>query len=165
VVLIVLVLNFALTVAVAANQNIRVKVVQFFESMNESYAEYGYVQTGETLQIPEDWTEHYYLSYIPEGYEISNKSIGETISTVEYSKNEEDRIFFGVFGIHEQTNLDVENAMVSVADINGSNATVIEKEGTIRMVWCVGNCYFVLITTEDYATTRDIAQSVTLIQK
>ena len=112
------------------------------------------------VEVPEAWTGSFYPSYIPEGFIHEGTCLHEVIymdaygSTLAYSETPK--------GGH--VSYDTENASIKSVQINGAEATLIEKEGWSTVIWAANNRLFAVDLYGDVETAMRVAASVTLIQ-
>lgn len=125
----------------------------------QEWTSYGLVTTGETLDIPSGWTGVFYPTYIPEGFALVDSRFQEA----EYQNANQDSLSFCEYEYGTRVSLDTEDAAVSTTNVNGAEATLIEKTGWSAVVWSANNRLFVVEMDGSAEETMNIAESVTLI--
>lgn len=120
---------------------------------------YGLAFTGETLDIPNGWTGVFYPAYIPDGFTLVDGRFQEA----EYQNANQDSLSFSEYEYGTRISLDTEDAAVSATNVNGAEATLIEKAGWSAVVWSANNRLFVVEMAGSAEEVMKIAQSVTLI--
>lgn len=107
----------------------------------ENHAELQFIQT-QNLNVPDGWKGNYYLTYIPEGFELTR--ISEWFTYVEFENEEGRRIIFDECDESVETSLNTENADVSYVSVGENQVMLIQWEGTITVTWATTDRYFVL---------------------
>lgn len=125
----------------------------------QEWTSYGLVTTGETLDIPSGWTGVFYPAYIPDGFTLVDGRFQEA----EYQNANQDSLSFSEYEYGTRVSLDTEDAAVSTTNVNGAEATLIEKAGWSAVVWSANNRLFVVEMDGSVEETVKIAESVTLI--
>ncbi len=163
---VILIINIGLTIAVAASNEVRVRVINFLTEINESYMSMGFGETGEETTIPVDWSENYFPSSIPEGYVIKQYAPHEGSSHIVYENPEGYELSISVYGTDVTCNINVEQASISYAFVHDVTATVLHQSyGMIDIIWATGDHYFIVSSNEDYETALSVASSMALIKK
>ncbi len=125
----------------------------------QEWTSYGLTLTGETLDIPNGWTGVFYPAYIPDGFTLVDGRFQEA----EYQNANQDSLSFSEYEYGTRVSLDTEDAAVSTTNVNGAEATLIEKAGWSAVVWSANNRLFVVEMAGSAEEVMKIAQSVTLI--
>lgn len=114
------------------------------------------IQTDSGMNVPEEWQGKYYLSYIPEGYELEYANwFGVCYVDAHGGELRFDENMHGDSG-----DVDTENAVVSNAALNGVGAMIVEKGGWTTVFWSMDNRYFVVEIHENRETALRIAAGV-----
>lgn len=164
--LIILIVNMAITVAVATSSEVRAQVIRFLMEFNDSYVEMRFVTTGEAALVPEDWPELYFPTYIPDGYTVQEYFPIKGMSRIVYANAAEQLLFIDICGVGASEAQNVEGAEISSIELHGVTATVLRQPyGQIDIIWMEGDHFFVVSSAESYETALAVAQSVERIQK
>ena len=133
-----------------------------------THTDYSLVPSDNIMEIPQNWAGSFYPAYIPEGFELYMCST--VLPMADYRDSNDKQLCYTEDTYGTTTSLDTENAELSTADINGSEATVIEKKGWCAVVWSTNNRIFIVDmggAEEDRAKTKEevlkVARSVTLV--
>lgn len=120
---------------------------------------YGLQPSGETLDVPAEWEGSFYPTYIPEGFVLY-----DCIShNAEYRTENDETLTFSECEYGSRVSLDTENAEMSKAQINGTEATLVEKNGWVAVVWAANNRFFVIDMDGNIEEILKVAESVTMI--
>lgn len=120
---------------------------------------YGLQPSGETLDVPTEWKGNFYPTYIPDDF-----ALHDCVSTeVEYRTAKNETLTFSEYAYGTRVSLDSENASVSTVQVNGTEATLIEKNGWVAVVWNANNRLFVVDMDGSTEEVLKIAASVTMI--
>lgn len=146
--------------AVAALQMAGVSLLGLNAQSCPDHTSYSLTYTGKTIEVPESWEDSFYPAYIPEGF-VYKESYFHGVDYVDakgnmlsYSEN--------TMGAH--ISFDTENADVKAVQINGAEATLIEKEGWSTVIWSANNRLFVVDLKGEAEIALMVAASVTLIR-
>lgn len=146
--------------AIAALQMAGVGLLGLNAQSYPDHTSYSLTYTGKTIEVPESWEDSFYPSYIPEGF-VYKESYFHGVDYVDakgnmlsYSEN--------TMGAH--ISFDTENADVKAVQINGAEATLIEKEGWSTVIWSANNRLFVVDLKGEAEIALMVAASVTLIR-
>ena len=159
---VLLVFYVGLSFAIAAVPSVRVSVMNFIVNIEERYTSFGFEDTGEAIEVPENWAGYYYPSYIPEGYVLSDilggnigRYVGANGAVIEFSDMSSD-----TYG-----HIDTENALVDFTEINGRSALLVEKGEWVTILWNIDNRVLMI---NSYSGTLEetikIAESVRMIK-
>ena len=159
----ILVLNLGLTVVTATSATVRAKVIEFLTEINTSYM--GFRESGLDIEVPEDWEESYYPTFIPDGYVLRFSNTNGGISEAEYTNAQGDKLLIRICDITADNRINTEGARISRTTVQGVNATVLQQPyEKVDVVWANGDRYFI-VSSNDYETTLSVAESIKLIQK
>lgn len=156
-----LVFYVGLSIAVATVPSVRVEVLKFITSIDECYTSFGFVSTGEYIDIPIEWKGYYFPAYIPEGYMLSESLQHE----VEYINNEGNIVFFAEMNSDTCGTIDTENAAVEFDLINGRSALIVEKGDWTTILWNIDNRSIMIHYSGEDAEAIKIAESVRMIRE
>ncbi len=149
-----------LTVAIAANSSFRIKIMEFFMNIEDEYTEYGFVDTGDHMDVPIEWPGYYYPAYIPEGFTISRFFK----YSVSYERNDGAQLDFGESDATVSSAIDTENAIVNFIIINGNSAMIVQKDPWTSIIWPIDNRILEVNYTGDREEAIRIAESVRMIK-
>ena len=159
---ILLVVCIAAPLAVSNIESVRASVVRFLIQINDEYAEIGIVEEGATIEVPDGWNGGYYLSYIPEGYQVEQvllRGVG-----VLYLNEASKALTFHEGDEHLTINIDSEDKVVTYESVNGETALVLEDEVGTSIVWSKGKDYFILQLDEPKEEALKVARGVCMIE-
>ena len=157
---ILLLCYLGLTVAIAADSTVRIKVMEFIMNIEQEYTEFGFEETGEYVDVPAEWDGFYYPAYIPQGMVLT-----EVLSdTVLYTHSDGTHLWFCDMSDGTKGTLDTENAAVEAVLLNGHAAMISVKEPWVSILWNIDNRVLMV----DYTGTREealqIAESVRMMK-
>lgn len=155
-----LICYMGLTVAIAADSTVRIKIMNFIMNIEERYASFGFEDSGEFMDIPTEWEGYYYPSYIPEGMTLTN-ALPETVL---YTHSDGRYLWFDDMCDGAQGTLDTENATLDFVTINGHMALISEKEQWVSLLWNIDNRIIMLSYTGERDEAIRIAESVRMIK-
>ena len=168
---VILILAIAAPVAIANVSSFRSAVMQlllsFDENKQELHVDFSEVESS-AFHVPAEWPGEYYISYIPDGYQISWQSAyGQ--AAVEYANEGGSTIYFFEGTADTSSAMGTEGSQITFVDIHGRPAFVIyEEDGDpyFNITWAVDDRWFNLQTEglEKDAAIR-IAESVKRIIK
>ena len=157
---ILLLCYLGLTVAIAADSTVRVKVMELIMNIEQKYTEFGLEETGEYLDVPAEWDGFYYPAYIPQGMVLTDV----LSDTVLYTHSDRTHLWFCDMSDGTKGTLDTENAAVEAVLLNGHAAIISVKEPWVSILWNIDNRVLMV----DYTGTREealqIAESVRMIK-
>ena len=159
---ILLVVCIAAPLAVANIESVRASVVRFLIRINDEYAEIGIVEEGAIIEVPDGWNGGYYLSYIPEGYEV--RQVSQFSPFVLFLNAEGKALLFREGDEYSTTNIDSEDKIVTYESVNGEIALVLEDEVGTSIVWSKGKDYFILQLDEPKEEALKVARGVCMIE-
>lgn len=163
----ILVAMIAVPVAMATSPAFRARVMKLLIEMNPDTQEvhYTFVEDPDaSFDVPEFWSGDYFPSYIPSGYELYDFT--PMFTTAEYH-NGVSKLYFEECTDDVSLTVDVEESMISEAEINGCPAIVCEGGSGdsyfFHIIWANDDRWFSVIT---YAFDREeafrVARSVRL---
>ncbi len=156
-----LVCYIGLTVAVATDSTLRVRIMNFIMNTEERYTSYGFEDSGEIMNVPADWQGYYYPAYIPDGMVLADVVTPETVL---YTHPDGRDLWFNDMSAGTGGALDTENATIDYITINGHTAMTSQKGQWTAILWNIDNRILMI----DYNGTRDeairIAESVRMIK-
>lgn len=168
---IILILAIATPIAIANVASFRSAVMQLLLSFDENRQEL-HVDFSEdesaAFDVPAEWPGEYYISYIPDGYQISWQSAyGQAI--VEYTNEDGNTIYF-LEGTSDTSSVSgTEGGQLTYVDIHGRPAFVIyEEDGDpcFNITWAIDDRWFNLQTEGlEKDTVIRIAESIKKIIK
>ncbi|MGI6233982.1 MAG: DUF4367 domain-containing protein [Christensenellales bacterium] len=154
-----------LATAMAISPELRIQVLKLLINITPSYTQIIMEPRGDhLLSVPSEWGGNYYPSYIPEGYRFYAVSGEHPVRTTIYMAGDEKMLDFSEYSGTVVTHTDTEGYTLSEIELNGTIATLAEKEGKTKLIWAIADRYFILIITENAETAIKIAKSVEYIQ-
>ncbi|MDO4387878.1 MAG: DUF4367 domain-containing protein [Eubacteriales bacterium] len=118
--------------------------------------------TSVSFDVPSQWLGRYYLSYVPEGFELFD--IFPEMNSVEYRNVDGKAIRFDECPKGSASNINNENAVCSYERVNGESAYVIDRENSAFVIWGIGTEYFIVYGDLPKEEVLKIAESVEFIQ-
>ncbi len=111
--------------------------IRVFEFVIKRYPKYTEIQVESDVNVPEDVVvEPIDPTYVPEGYQISEKRINRMSYMVKYTNESEMKLFFDQDIITQSgMHLDTEDADVETVLMEGLELMVIEKNGNVMIFW------------------------------
>ncbi|MBQ8615935.1 MAG: DUF4367 domain-containing protein [Oscillospiraceae bacterium] len=149
-----------LTVAIAADSSVRIKVMEFILNIEEEYTEFGFVDTGEYMDVPTEWQGYYYPASLPDGFSVQSVMR----YAVHFVNNEGVQLDFMDIDAEASTAIDTENAEVKFISVNGHSALLVEKDPWISIIWSVDNRVLMVNYAGDLDSAIQIAESVRMIR-
>ncbi len=90
---------------------------------------------GDIEMDPADFAGMYFPEWVPEGYNIADINIQNTLKSIFYEDNENNLIVYRIYTELNSVFVDNENIVEANCYIHGFPGRVIEKDGKIRVVW------------------------------
>ena len=163
----IIVLGISASIAIANVESIRVRVLEMLISFQDGHVEVDLIENETaSFDIPSNWPGLYYPSYIPADYQIKWKS--KFVPSIEFENEEMMKISFDECDEGDATSVDSEGAVISLADVNGAKATVLDATGLGKMcsvIWSVNNRYFIVSSSLSADQALEVARSVRRIQE
>lgn len=150
----------SLSVAIAANSTIRIKITNYISSIGERYTSYGFEDSGMIMDVPIEWEGFYYPAYIPAGLTLSHVAS----ENVTYTSGNGTLFEFDDMNSGTNGTLDTEDASIEFLTINGRSAMLVEKEQWTTILWNVDNRILLVGYTGGRDETIRIAESVRMIR-
>lgn len=161
----VLIIYIGFTIAVAGSSSVRRYVVEYLTVESDGHNTIGFYETGMTVEVPYEWNENYYLTYIPKGFSLEKVVCNETVCKVVYLNAEQDNIIFMVSGYGMSTDYNTEDCDTMSVKISGIDAQVsINDDGRVYMAWSKGDKYFLISSTLELEAIIQMAESVMTIK-
>lgn len=161
----------AFIVSVFSVEAVRVKVVNLFLSVQDSYTEInlqdhnGENIVGDKLYI--NWKNAYVPTKIPKEFFISKLINSDNMKSVEYSDSKENIILFQQRDENSNMNMDTEDSeVIEKVSINNLQGVLITKDNLITITWVENSFLFILSADENIISKEvilEIASSVKLI--
>lgn len=149
-----------LTVAIAADSSVRIKVMEFIMNIETEYTEFGFEDTGEYIDVPVEWEGYYYPTYIPDGLAVSHVAP----MNVTYMGSNGILLEFDDMTDGTKGTLDTENALIEFITINGHSAMLVQKDQWVSILWNVDNRILLVGYTGECSEAIRIAESVRMIR-
>ncbi len=158
--IIILVMNFSLSVAAVSSNNVRTYLMEFFVRTNKESSDIGFEITEAYLEIPDDWAGKYYPTYIPEGYCLTESISVNGMQSVLYMNSRNLILSFSIYSKDAKVNIDTEDMKLSNHNVLGIDAIMFSNESEATMVWPVGDEYIVLYMNDMTEDISAVAASV-----
>ena len=155
---VLILLLVSMSSAYATVHMIRVGLLKLDVQNDQERTSYGLTTSGETMDVPDGWTGSFYPAYIPDGFMLVDCEASEA----EFKNADQDTLSFGEYTYGARVSIDTENAEITITQVNGIDATLIEKEDWSAAVWSANNRLFVIEMDGSAEEVLTIAESVTL---
>ena len=163
--IVILLGNFAFTVAAAASQSLRAKVLQLLLTTTPSYTEVRY-RVADEVALPDGWAEDYFPTYIPAGYSLREDFSLKGASFLDYVDENHHQITISFVGAYSKMRVDSEGAAIGTIILHGTEATTIRHtDGRAYIILPLGEVTVVVQTNDGYDTTLAVADGIRLIEK
>ena len=142
----------AVPVALAGSHEFRSKVMELVLNLdqNQGIATFSFQENPDaSFEVPAEWQGTHFLSYIPDGFEMTR--INPMISNVEYRSSDNRLISFGEYDESTTLTSGIDGCTISCIEINGLTAYVTEGVAyggipTVDVVWTNQRNWFSVIT-------------------
>ena len=142
----------AVPVALAGSPEFRSKVMELVLNLdqNQGIATFSFQENPDaSFEVPAEWQGTHFMSYIPEGFEMTR--INPMISNVEYRSSNNRLISFGEYDESTTLTSGIDGCTISCIEINGQTAYVTEGVAyggipTVDVVWTNQRNWFSVIT-------------------
>lgn len=146
-------------VAFASFPAVRIGVLHFLINVTDEYTELNLVEAPNSeIIIPDGWQGAYYPSYIPEGFNLVQKS--HLFNRVTYQKASGELFDFTELDDDSYANIDTEGAQMQHTLFNDQPAFLSIKDGRVTIAWSAAEKYFVLSLDGAVDTAIEIAKSL-----
>ena len=145
--------------AFATMRMVQAGILQLKMEQYPTYSTFELVPTAEAVEVPAGWEGDFYPTYIPEGYRVEVTS-GVTVGYVNDS-GKMLKIFEGTSDI--RMNFDTEDADIRYGRVNGYEATLIEKNGWVTVIWSNKQKFFLVDMQGEKDTAIRIAESFVFV--
>ena len=146
--------------AIAALQMASVGLLGMSAQSYPDHTSYSLTYTGKTIEVPESWEGSFYPAYIPEGFTYRSSATSEVVY-VDASKR---ALSFSENGVGSSVDYDTENAKITAVELNGAEATLIEKEDWVTVIWLANNRLFSIDMQGSAEEALMVAASVMMIR-
>lgn len=162
---VVLLLAIATPIAVANVASIRSQVMQLLISIDQvrGVADIQLMDSSERFDVPAEWTGEYYLSYIPEGMQLSEVNSHEELCTTHYTSDAGQYLYFYEGTSNTTSTIGIEYTTISYETLNGQTVWIAESEefNVIHVVWSLDAQWFMLHSNGlDREETLRVAEGV-----
>ena len=165
---IIAVISVSCGVGFATSKTVRVTIMRLLLNAQKQYTEVKLVEDEATsFDVPAEWRGECYPSYIPDNLEVAQVTSTFEHSIVDYRdiRTGSIALTFIESGASTESNIDTENAQVSMRIINGYQCHIVKKDTSVSMFWTDGMRFYLLICegiNEDEAVS--IAEGVRRIE-
>ena len=135
-------LAVAMPIAIAASPAVRSRVLKLLTESTPESTSLSLVEEA-AFDVPAGYAGEWYMSWIPEGYVLSN--VIPAVSIVEYESAEGDRLFFSEQDENAEANVNTEGARIDTALVNGREVMIVDLDDELSAVWSTEDRYFLLI--------------------
>lgn len=145
---IIAVISVGCGVGFATSKTIRVTIMRLLLNAQKQYTEVKLVEDEATsFDVPAEWRGECYPSYIPDNLEVAQVTSTFEHSIVDYRDSHTGSIAltFIESGPSAESNIDTENAQVSMRIINGYQCHIVKKDASISVFWTDGMRFYLLI--------------------
>lgn len=118
--------------------------------------------TSVSFDVPSQWRGRYYLSYVPEGFELFD--IFPEMNWVEYRNAEGKQLHFAECVKGSASAIDNKNAVYSQENIHGETAFIMDRGDSTCVIWGIGTEYFYVDAYLSKEEVLKIAEGVEFIQ-
>lgn len=149
------------TVAFAVSEEVRVKVLNWVTETFEDHTEFHW---GEPDAIEESATPDFVVKWLPDGFILQTSKNDNRTKVEQYvGPNEKGScvtiVITQLFG--GDCNLDTEESNITSVKINGSDATITEKDNTIQIIWTCENVVVQIVSENvDLSQMIKIAENI-----
>lgn len=157
---------FVFFAAMTTVQAFRVKVMNFWMSIQPGYTIFRLQEDGTSNKgnLVVDWTNAYVPTYVPEGYEVSSVNVSQFVKRIVLQAEKSSIVYMEMTGATSPT-VDTENAsLLETISINGLSGMLVEKNGLVTIVWSSNERMFMVETQADIDTAMKVAQGVKFIK-
>lgn len=167
--MLVLIAVASLTTSIIAFAEVREAVAEvLYHIITEDHGEYTSVDVGEHTGFidPEiyDWDGAYAPTYMPEGYEYTNKFISDIEKSVTYA-NESNKILFSQYFNSSYIRADTEGAdSVQNIQIGESAGLLVIKGGVTSVYWNIGEVALSVRGTDSTERIIQVAESIKIMR-
>ncbi len=163
---VLLVFCIGLTTAVAASPSLRVSLMRMLYHVEKQYTEVSF-QSDESasVDVPPDWVNSYFMSYIPDGYKFILCSEPTSFDQEIIYENSEGKLLrFWESSFEMDFNIDTEGFAVSPIQISGFDGFIAVSSETTKIVWpTTDRCLTVIIDASAEEAIR-IAEKVVRVK-
>jgi hypothetical protein len=160
----IVVLGIMAPFALANVDFIRTKVMELLIRIEEDHTDIDFIENEDgSFEVPASWKGSYFPAYIPEGFNLSERS--SFFNEVIFKDTAGRELHFGEYTENEQIALDSEHAELSHERINSMDAFIIEKGDSRTIVWNNDERYFIIYTNVPREVGLHVAESVRKIVK
>jgi len=145
-----------LTVSV---EGFRVKLFNFLVEKNKKFTSV-IIEEDDNAEIINisDW-DHYYPSYLPEGYQLETKDVFNEIRILKFA-NESNEMFFGQGPNGTDFHLDTEGGKRSEVLVNDEKSILVEKNDQNILLWNKMDSSFYIVSDIDVNELLKIANNI-----
>ncbi len=134
------VLAISTVTAFASSDAFRQQLMKFIVEFTPESVELSMEPMEDYMEVPEGYMGEYFISYIPEGFELYE--VGE--GWVDYRTADDRWLRFDEEPPSSVASIDSENAQVSYERAFGTDVIVLEKNGTVTCIWSFSDRYFTI---------------------
>lgn len=159
------ILIFAIITATILTMGVEAYRVRFFNMLLETTKKSTTVEyTSDTEEVSyellSDLDDYYYLSFVPDGYDLLDVKILDTTIIMSFSGEEENIIRFKQGDLGAVSHIDTENAEITTVEINGKEAILSVKEDVSIIAWSNNICSFTIVGEVNHEEIIKMAESI-----
>ncbi len=163
---VLLVFYIGLTTAVAAAPSLRISLMRMLYHVEKQYTEVSFQPNeGASFDVPPEWVNNYFMSYIPDGYKFILCSEPTSFDQEIIYENSEGKLLrFWESSFEMDFNIDTEGFAVSPIQISGFDGFIAVNSETTKIVWpTTDRCLTVIIDASAEEAIR-IAEKVVRVK-
>lgn len=140
--------------------------VRFFNMVIETSEKFSLVTQQEggdvddAIDVPVDWMEFYYPSYLPEGYVIERAEMLNDTKYMYFNNSEGQNMRFIQGNMSSQSQIDTQDGRLLEVDINGNDGLIATKEGISILIWSDDGTSFSIQGNVEQSILLEIAEGI-----
>lgn len=140
--------------------------VRFFNMVIDTSERFSLVSQQEVndelsmYEVPLDWTEYYYPSFLPEGYTLLKTESLNSTKYMYFSNSNGQEISFIQGSIDSQSQIDSEGGIVIEVDVNGNEGVIVSKDDFTILNWSNNYISFNIQGNVEESLLLEMAESV-----
>jgi len=138
----------------------RIKFLNLFIESENDHNTVDFIESGESIQHPNDWEDYYYPTWLPEGYTLIDAQ-SNGASKVAIMMNKENLLLIFTQNMNDLgLNIDNEDLDVEIVPINESDGSMVEKDDIISITWSEHGMIFSLEGAEEINEMIKISEKI-----
>lgn len=160
--LVLLVSSAAVTMSVDA---FRVRFLNLFIEEKNDHNVVKFEEDSQNIEWPDDWTDFYTPSYIPDGYQLDEAQGNSSMKTMLFTDSAGKILIITQSTGNTGMNLDSEQANSIRIAVNDRDAVMMDKDGVISITWSADGTIFSVTGEEDVGHMIQIAEKLKKVAK